>query len=201
MAPLVLSIGSVAMSVQNRKRLFTVDDCYRMSEAGILGPTERVELIWGELLEMSPTGPRHGAAVDGATRAFVRLAGDEAIVRVQGTVVLDQLAAPLPDVVLLRPRDDFYVRKNPAGADILLVVEVAESSLDYDTTVKTALYALLGVQEYWVADLQNDRLIIHLDPAGDAYKSVRTVERGARVAPQLLSACEISTDILLPETR
>jgi Uma2 family endonuclease len=180
-----------------KKRLFTVDDCYRMAEVGILSPDERVELIWGELLEMSPIGPRHGAAVDGANRAFVRLAGDDAIVRVQGTVVLDRFAAPLPDLVLLRPRDDFYVTKNPGGADILLVVEVADSSLDYDTRVKTALYAILGVQEYWVADLQNDQLIVHQDPAGDAYRSVRMIERGEKIAPQLLPACAIATDILL----
>jgi Uma2 family endonuclease len=188
------------MSSEITRRLFTVEECYRMVEAGILRPDERVELIRGELIKMSPIGPRHGAAVDGATRAFVRLAGDNAIVRVQGTVVLDQLVAPEPDVVLLRPRDDFYVRKNPGGTDILLILEVADSSLDYDTSVKSALYAILGVPEYWVADLQNDRVLCYSEPEKDTehYKSICEVHRGDVVAPQLLPDCLLKIDILLP---
>jgi Uma2 family endonuclease len=188
------------MSSEITRRLFTVEECYRMVEVGILRPDERVELIRGEIIKMSPIGPRHGAAVDGANRAFVRLAGDDAIVRVQGTVVLDQLVAPEPDLVLLRPRDDFYVRKNPAGADILLIIEVADTSLDYDMTVKSALYAILGVPEYWVADLQNDRVLCYSDPEKDTehYRSVREFHRGDVLAPGLLPACLLKIDVLLP---
>ena len=169
-----------------------------MADAGILLPDERVELIHGEIIQMSPIGPRHGAAVDGATRAFVRIAGDQAIVRVQGTVVLDQLCAPQPDVVLLRPRDDFYVGKNPASPDILLVIEIADSSLDYDTTTKLELYAILGIQEYWVADLQNDRLLAYSEPAEDSYRIKREFHRGDSIAPRLLPDCLIKVSILVP---
>lgn len=171
-----------------------------MVEAGILRPDERVELIRGEIIKMSPIGPRHGAAVDGATRAFVRLAGDNAIVRVQGTVVLDQLVAPQPDLVLLKPREDFYVKKNPGGTDILLIVEVADSSLDYDTTVKPALYAILGVHEYWVADLQNDRVLCYSDPlkGTEHYQTVREFRQGDVLAPQLLPDCSLRANVLLP---
>ena len=186
------------MSDKIQRKLFTADDCYRMSDAGILLPEDRVELIWGEILKMSPIGSRHGASVDGTTRMMVRLAGDNAIVRVQGTVELDKFCAPQPDVVLLRPRDDFYVRKNPAGPDIFLVIEVADSSLEYDTTVKVELYAILGVQEYWVADLRNDRLIVYSQPAEDRYDSVREFPRGETVAPQLLPECTIEVAVLLP---
>lgn len=188
------------MSSELTRRLFTVDECYRMVEAGILRPDERVELIRGEIIKMSPIGPRHGAAVDGANRAFIRLAGDDAIVRVQGTVVLDQLVAPEPDLVLLRPRDDFYVKKNPGGPDILLIVEVADSSLDYDTNVKSALYAILGVAEYWVADLQNDRVLCYSDPVKDTehYQTIREFHQGDILAPQLLPRCTMKADVLLP---
>ena len=188
------------MSSNLIRRLFTVEECLRMVDAGILRSDERVELIRGEIIKMSPIGPRHGAAVDGATRAFVRLAGDSAIVRVQGTVVLDQLVAPQPDLVLLRPRDDFYVHKNPGGSDILLAIEIADSSLDYDTTVKVGLYAILGIREYWVADLQNDRVICYSEPveAGDHYKTVRECHKGDVLTPQGLPDCHLPLGVLLP---
>ena len=186
------------MSDKIQRKLFTANDCYRMSEAGILSPEDRVELIRGEILKLSPIGPRHGASVDGATRVMVRLAGDHAIVRVQGTVELDPFCAPQPDIVLLRPRDDFYVGKNPGGADIILIVEVADSSLEYDTTVKVELYAILGVQEYWVADLRNNRLIAYSQPVEDRYQTTREFHRDDTVAPQLLPKCRISVAVLLP---
>jgi len=186
------------MASEIRRKLFTVSDCYRMSEAGILAPGERVELIRGELLLMSPTGPRHGASVDRGNRGFVRLAGDNAIVRVQGTVELDMFCAPEPDLVLLRPAADFYAKKNPSGRDIFLVVEVADSSLEYDTSVKREIYAILEVPEYWVVDLRNDRLIVYRDPAGDSYRTTHEFGRGQTIAPQLLPECQIEVDVFLP---
>ena len=186
------------MSSEMQRKLFTANDCYRMAEAGILLPEDRVELIRGEILKMSPIGPRHGASVDGANRVLVRRAGNNAIVRVQGTVELDPFCAPEPDIVLLRPRADFYVGKNPAGADIILIVEVADSSLEYDTTVKVELYAILGVQEYWVADLRNDRLIAYSQPTEDRYQTIREFHCGDTVAPQLLPECRIKVAVLLP---
>ena len=186
------------MSSEIRRKLFTANDCYRMSDAGILSPDERLELIRGEVLIMSPIGPRHGASVDGTNRVFVRSAGDNAIVRTQGTVELDQFCAPEPDIVLLRPRDDFYVSKNPAGADIILIIEVADTSLEYDTTVKVELYAILGIQEYWVADLRNNRLIAYSQPTQDRYQTIREFHQGDTVAPQLLPDCRIEVAVLLP---
>ena len=169
-----------------------------MADAGILRPDERVELIRGELIQMSPIGTRHGAVVDAANRMMVRLAGDNAIVRIQGTVELDELCAPQPDLAILRPREDFYVRKHPASPDIFLIIEVADSSLEYDTTVKKQLYAILGIREYWVADLQNNRLLVYLEPHEDSYKTTREFHRGDTIAPQLLPGCRISVDIFIP---
>jgi Uma2 family endonuclease len=186
------------MATQIQRRLFTIDDCYKMVEAGILRRDERVELIRGEIIKMSPIGTRHSAAVDRANRAFVQLTGDDAIVRVQSTTVLDPFCAPEPDLALLRPRDDFYAHKHPAGPDIFLIVEVADSSLEYDTTVKAEIYAILGVLEYWIADLRNDRLLVHTDPSGDAYRTIREFHRGDTIAPYLLPDCKISAAMLLP---
>src|SRR5262245_19006742 len=169
MAVCVRYTGCEFMGAEIQRRLFTVDECYKMVEAGILREDERVELIRGELIKMSPIGLRHIATVDRVNRAFVRLAGDNAIVRIQSTVVLDQFCAPEPDLVLLKPRDDFYLHKHAGVSDILLIIEVADSSLEYDTTVKAELYAILGVHEYWVADLRNDQLLVHSDPVNDRY--------------------------------
>ena len=149
------------MSSNNTRRLFTFDECLRMAEAGILSPDERVELVGGEIVVMSPIGPRHAVAVDRAPRALVRLCGESAIVRTQGTVVLDRFVAPQPDLALLRPKSDEYLSMHPAAKDILLIIEVADSSFDYDTTTKLVLYAILGIKEYWVADLQRRRLVVH----------------------------------------
>jgi len=168
-----------------------------MAETGILRPSERVELINGELIVMTPIGPRHGAVVDRVTRTFITLAGDSAIVRTQGTVVLDRFFAPEPDIALLRPRDDYYIANNPSAEDVLLIVEVADSSLEYDTTTKLHLYAIVGIAEYWVADLQSERLLIHSEPSGDTYAKVRELHRGDTVAPVLLPDCRVPVDVLL----
>ena len=186
------------MPPELRRKLFTANDCNRMAEAGILLPDDRVELIRGEILKMSPVGPRHGASVDGAARVMMRLAGDRAIVRVQGTVELDPYAAPQPDIAVLRFRDDFYLAKNPGTPDIVLIVEVADSSLEYDTTVKVELYAILGIPEYWVADLRNNRLFVYSHPVESGYQNIREFRRGDIVAPGLLTQCSIDVGVLLP---
>src|SRR4030095_9790151 len=90
---------------------------------------------------------------------------------------------PEPDITLLRPRDDDYAAKNPSAEDILLIVEIADTSVEYDTTAKLHLYAIVGIPEYWVADLENHRLLIHSEPKGDTYDAVRELHRGDTVVP------------------
>ena len=187
------------MSVAVSRRRFTADDYQRMGQAGILRAEDRVELIDGEIVAMTPIGPRHCASVDRATRAFVLKAGDSAIVRVQGSVRLDVFKEPQPDLVLLRPRTDFYASQHPGPADILLIVEVAESSIDYDRDVKAGIYARAGVHEYWLADLNEYVLECYSSPKNGAYTHVHRVPRGQALAPQLLPACVISTEDLLTE--
>jgi Uma2 family endonuclease len=180
------------------RKLFTYDDCLRMGETGVLSPAEKVELIRGELFLVSPPGPRHGAAVDGTVSAMMELLRGKAIVRAQGGVVLDVYAAPLSDIAVLEFRQDYYVGKNPGATDILLLIEIADSSLEYDLSAKRALYAIAGVPEYWVADLRNNRLLVYANPNGDAYESLAELRRGETVAPQRLPFCRIPVDLLLP---
>jgi len=186
------------MSSEITRKLFTIDDCYKMAEVGILLPDERTELINGEILIMASPGPRHGFVVDCLTEAFVKLLQGKAVVRVQGGVVLHKYAAPMPDIALLRPRGKAYLQKNPDASDTFLIIEVADSSLSMDTTVKLQLYAITGVPEYWIADLQNNRLLVHSNPVDDSYRSVRELHRGETVTPSLLPDCVIPVDLLLP---
>ena len=148
-----------------------------------LSEHDRVELIRGEVITMSPIGPPHSAIVDRITRAMVRAAGDEAIVRVQSNVELSEYNEPEPDIVLMRPRDDFYYSALPAPADIFLIVEVSDSSIRYDRGLKAELYAETGIPEYWVVDVKNRRVFAYADPQGQEYRVVREFELGGcRVA-------------------
>jgi Uma2 family endonuclease len=185
------------MPAEISRKLFTIDDCYRMADFGILPPQEPVELIRGEIVKMTPIGPRHGAVVDRTAQTITRLIGDAVIVRAQGTVELDRFSAPQPDIAVLRKRDDFYAGQNPGPADILLIVEVAESSLEYDRTVKAALYAIAGIREYWVADLQNARVLCYTAPEQEAYRVVRELRSGDPIAPQLLPELVLPVEVLL----
>ena len=187
------------MSVAVSRRRFTADDYQRMGQAGILSKNDRVELIDGEVVAMTPIGPRHCACVDRATRALVTRAGATAIVRVQGSVRLDLYTEPEPDLVLLRPRADFYASRHPGPDDILLIIEVADSSIEYDRDVKLAVYAQSRVSEYWLADLNANLLFCYSLPESSAYRNVRQYQRGESLAPQLLPECVIPADDLLIE--
>ena len=168
-----------------------------MGEAGILCPDDRVELIDGEVVAKSVIGSRHAASVDRANRAFMTTAGANAIVRVQGPVRLDPYNEPEPDLALLRPQVDYYASGHPGPPEILLLVEVADSSLAYDRDVKALMYARFGVPEYWLVDLNEKVLLRFGEPSGGVYHTIRKDGPGQFVAPHLLPACVVSIDDLL----
>ena len=132
---------------------FTVDQYYAMAKAGILKKEDRVELIDGVLVAMAPIGNRHLATTDRCTKIFIEAVGGRAIVRVQGSVTFDDRTMPEPDLTLLKPRDDFYASEAAGPGDVLLIVEVSDSSLEYDRGEKLALYARFGILETWIAAL------------------------------------------------
>ena len=168
---------------------FSFDDVLGMVEAGLLSEDSRVELIDGELIDMVPIGPGHDGLVSGLNRALVLACGGKGIVRVQSTLLLGPRDAPQPDFTVVRPRADFYTARHPGAADTFLVVEVAESSLRYDRTVKLPLYARAGVPEYWIVDLTGRVLNAYRDPSAGGYAEPTTHEPGERLA--LAAAPEI----------
>lgn len=186
----------MAATMVLRKR-FSVDEYYGMAGAGIFGEHERVELIDGDVVTMSPIGSRHTACVSSATQALVLAAHSIAIVQPQSPVRLDRFNEPQPDIVLLKPRADFYAARHAGPDDVLLVIEIAESSLLYDRGRKSALYASWGLAEYWMADLQTDTLWAFSSPDGERYRVVERHRQGESLAPRLLPSCVIPVSALL----
>ncbi len=156
------------------ERLFTVDEYYAMAQAGILGEDDRVELIAGEIVVMSPIGSRHAGCVKALAGLLFRAAGRQAVISVQDPLRLEESAEPLPDLAVLAWRADSYRGRHPEPKDTHLVVEVADSSLDFDREVKLPLYARHGVPEVWVVDLQASCVETYRSPGPDGYAESST---------------------------
>lgn len=146
-----------------------------MASAGILRPDDRVELIDGEIFEMSSIGPSHAGCVNRLNRLFSTMCGEACIVHVQNPVQLDPYSQPEPDLALLRPRSDFYSARHPIPEDVMLLVEVADASLAWDRGIKVPLYARAGIAETWVVDLPVGVIHRHRDPADGTYRSAATL--------------------------
>jgi Uma2 family endonuclease len=185
------------MTAQPARRRFNVDEYYAMARAGILGTDDRVELIEGEIIEMSPIGRRHAACVDRLTQYFVRKVGERANVRVQGPVRISEVAEPQPGVALLRRRSDFYALGHPTPSDVFLIVEVAETTERFDRLVKMPLYATGGIPEYWLVDLGEEAVTVYRDPQAADYGSIRVLRRGERIAPLALPDIDMEIDDIL----
>lgn len=179
--------GTDALLARHR---LDVDDYYRMADAGILGPDERVELIDGEIIDMAPIGIAHASVVGRITRALVMACGDRAHVWVQNPIRLDEFNQPQPDFAVLRPRADFYAAQHPGPADVLLLVEVADSSLRYDREVKLPIYARAGIPEVWIVDLRHRALKTYWSPSGARFAQEGRYAPGD--APRLVSAPDIT---------
>jgi Uma2 family endonuclease len=161
---------SVPLPEPFQRHRLTIGDYHRMGEAGILTEDSRVELIEGALIDMAPIGSPHAGMVKRLNRIFDRAVGSQAIVSVQDPVLLGQYSEPQPDIALLRPRDDFYAKSHPHPKDVLLIVEVADSSLRYDREVKIPLYARHGIPEVWLVDVEKKQLTVFHTPAQQAYR-------------------------------
>lgn len=187
---------SLATADPPRRHRLTVSDYYRMAEVGILAPDARVELIDGEIFDMAPPGSLHAATVRRLNEIFVRIAGASATVLVQDPVRLSELSEPQPDLALLRDRDDFYSQNHPGPADVLLVVEIADSSLRFDRDTKVSLYAAHGIPEMWLVDLRGRRLIRHRAPRQGRYTHVDEPDLSAPVELSALSGVDVDLQLL-----
>jgi Uma2 family endonuclease len=181
-----------------------------MAKAGIIHEDDRLELIEGEIVEVSAIGSRHAGCVNGLNGTFSDRLRGRVVIGVQNPVRLGGRTEPEPDITLLRPRPDYYRRAHPVPEDVLLLIEVADTSQDYDRDIKAPLYAQYGIAvlllievadtsqdydrdtkaplyarygiaEYWIIDLEEDRIEVYRSPSPDGYLEVAMVERGERV--------------------
>ncbi len=166
-----------------------------MAEAGILHEDDQVELIEGEIVEMTPIGARPFTCVNTLNRLLMRAVGDEAIVSVQNPIRLDEHNEPQPDLAVVRARD--YRRSLPGSEDVLLTIEVADTTLSYDRNVKLPLYARSGIPEVWIVDLGNEVIERHTAPSGDAYRYIERARRGEKTESVTLPRLGFSVDTAL----
>ena len=187
----------VADPMIDLRRRFTVEEYEHMGRVGVFAPDERVELLEGEIVAMSPIGPKHASVVELVTEAFYRLVIGQVSIRVQNPVRLPPRSEPEPDIVVARRRRDRYSSAHPTAEDTLLVIEVADSSLQTDRAIKLPMYARQGIVEVWIVDLTADAVHVHADPVDGVYRDVRTVARGDALTPQELPDVAIDVDAVL----
>ena len=173
----------------------SVEQFHRMIEAGVFAEGDRIELIDGEMRDMTPIGPRHNSCTDSLTMTFAPKLAGKAIVRVQGALVLDDGTEFYPDLLVLRQRADRYQRSNPTGEDTYLVIEVADTSLSVDRDTKLPKYARAAIRRYWVADIQNRTIHDYRDPApfGGRYRQLHSVSEG--VLSVIIEGIDIQVDV------
>ncbi len=176
---------------------FTVAEFERMGEAGVFTKDARLELIEGEIIEMSPIGSRHAACVNFLSRFLNRTVGDIALVSIQNPIRLNDFSEPEPDLALLRLRDDFYRAAHPTPADVLLIIEVADTTLAYDRQVKVPLYAKAGVEEIWIVNLIEEQIEIYAELAGGTYQTIVNFRRGEEARAHTIAKLAVSVaDVL-----
>ncbi|MGH2453021.1 MAG: Uma2 family endonuclease [bacterium] len=187
------------MSVRLLKRRFTVEEYERMGQAGILSEDDRVELIDGEIIEMAPIGSRHAAVVSRLDDLLRPQGQPEVIVRVQNPLHADPHSEPQPDLMLVKRRDDYYTSAHPRGPDVLLVIEVADTTLEYDRRMKVPLYARAGIPEAWIIALPTDQVEVFRQPSAGGYRSVSKVRRGEVLSVEALPTVTMAVDQVLGE--
>ena len=177
---------------------FTVAEYHKMIKAGIFNEKDRIELWEGVVVKMSPKGRRHAAATDRATKVFIKLLGDRVIVRNQNPIVLDDLSEPEPNIVLTAPQEKEYTARLPQPPDILLVLEVADTSLKHDRDSKSTSYAKAGIAQYLVLNLRTRELIDFREPSPEGYRSHRTLRADESLDLVVFPKVKIKVAELLP---
>jgi Uma2 family endonuclease len=176
---------------------FTTADYYRMATTGVLKPDARVELVDGQILDMSPIGPFHGGVTNRLARLFNKLAQDRWQVAVQTPLRLDDHSEPQPDLMLLKPSADDYTSRHPVPPDVFLLIEVADTSLPYDRNDKLPAYARAGIPEVWLVNLTDRSIEVYREPHFTGYAAKTILRGGAKATPQTFPDAAIDVTALL----
>jgi len=185
------------VAIQLNPRRFTAAEYHQMIEVGVFDQDERLELIDGEIVQMSPIGDRHAACVRRLNEVLGRLFTGQAIVHVQAPLAVGVRYAPQPDLALLRSRPDYYAAQTPTAADCLLVIEVGDTSADFDRQIKMPRYARSGIAELWLVDLERDVVVVYRDPTGDSYQHVQVFRTGDCITLGTLQGPDVPVQAIL----
>lgn len=172
-----------ALTAELPLKRWTVEDYHRMIGAGILTPDDRVELLDGQIVEMAPQNPPHASTTDESADYLKALFAGQARVRTQLPITLAPNSEPEPDIAIVRIDQRRYSDRHPAPADVFLLIEIADSTLQRDRTRKAKIYASAGIPEYWIVDLNSQQVIILRDPQANAYQSEQVLSIQAEIAP------------------
>ncbi len=176
---------------------FTVNEYHRMGKTGIFREDNRVELIEGRIVDMTPIGSRHASCVDRLNNFFTIKLQKRVIVRVQNPIQLDNLSEPQPDIMLLKYKSDFYAAHHPRPEDVLLLVEVAESSIEYERNVKIPMYARSNIQEVWLVNLAENYVEIYHSPSSEGYELTIQCRHKQKVTPKNFPEAELTASEIL----
>jgi Uma2 family endonuclease len=182
-----------------KRHPFSVEEYLRMGEGNVFAPDARLELIEGEIIEMAPIGSPHAGTVAILGRLLERAAGDGAVVWVQNPIRIGDRSMPQPDAALLKPRADMYTRSHPEPADVLLLVEVSDTTLRFDVSTKMPFYARAGIVEAWVVDVENAVVRVFRDPDVAGYRTSFTVAGNESVSARAMPGVVIRMSELFPK--
>lgn len=185
------------MSAQLEKWHFNVDQYYRLAEVGVLKPDDRVELIEGEIIRMSPIGSPHAACVAKFIELFTKQLKLDGTLWVQNPVRLSEFSEPVPDVALLRRRDDFYAAHHPTPEDVILVVEVSDTTLLADRNVKMPLYARAGITEAWLVNLPRKLVEVYFDSTSGSYRETLKFKHGETLVSPTISGLSFAVNDII----
>jgi Uma2 family endonuclease len=181
----VLELENTAAGAQAQpsiaRKKFRADEVYKMMQVGILPEASGWELINGEIIRRMTIGSKHASTVKRLNRFFTNQVGENAIVSVQDPIHIDEYNEPEPDIALLKPRADFYAESHPESQDVLLVIEVSDSTVDFDREVKKTLYAEAGISEFWLVNLRENTVECHSQPKNKIYRLTQIFEKGEAV--------------------
>ncbi len=183
-------IGSPESVAPHRYRL-TVAEYHRLHELGVFDEDSRIELIEGDLIAMPPIGSQHAGHLDRIAQPIFRQT-TQGIVRVQSPIKLGDHSEPQPDLTILRYREDFYTGAHPTPSDVMLIIEIADSTLHYDRDTKIPLYAKAGIPEVWLLDLTSQQIAVYRRPSADGYRTIQFPAPEERISPVLLPELTLS---------
>ena len=185
------------MMITPQKHRFNISDWHQMGKQNLFLPDARMELIEGEIIDMVPIGTSHAGCVSWLNHFFVTQVAGSAIVKVQDPVQLGNFSEPQPDLMILRPEPHFYRKRHPTSVDVLLLIEVAESTLNYDRRTKMPLYARYGIVEAWIVNLEQNCIEVYLKPQAAGYQKQHIFQSGEVIIPSQLELIKVSVSAVL----